>query len=59
MVGDDGTSVQFVVVKSEFCCNTELLEGTSHESVSCAARGLIPNRGNGSSGDGGSGSCRV
>ena len=27
------TSVQFVVVKSKFCCNAKFVEGTIHERV--------------------------
>ena len=38
-VGVAGTSVQLVVVKSEFCCNTKSVEGTSQEMTA-----LLPER---------------
>jgi hypothetical protein len=35
------TSVQFVVVKSAFCCNTNFIEGTNHEMRAWASEGVI------------------
>lgn len=42
-VGVVGTSVQFVVFKSEFCCSAKFIEGTIHEMTRLLAEGVMFN----------------
>ena len=46
-VGMVATSVQLVVVKSEFCCNAKSIEGIIHEMTVLPPEGLMLNKGAG------------
>ena len=38
-------SVQFVVARSEFCCNTKSADGTVHETTRLSLEGAMLNKG--------------
>jgi hypothetical protein len=58
-VGLSETSTQFVVARLEFCCNANLLEGTSHEMFKLLALREISKRGGDAVGEAGIGSVTV